>query len=199
MKLTTRFSMCAFFLLAYPVWVVAVPDDAAKSKPASKADESRLAAPKGFDSRREGIKRGNVETVEYDSKTVGTRRKMIVYTPPGYSKEAKYPVLYLLHGIGDDEKGWTGRGAADVIMDNLFADKTVVPMIVVMPNGRAAKDDRPGTRLPETGPCFRGLRERLAQGRHPLHRVALLGEDRPRVPRPGRAVDGWRAVAQLSA
>src|SRR6185437_5470425 len=58
------------------------------------------AAPDGFSKKRDGIARGKVETVEYDSKTVGNKRKMLVYTPPGYSKDATYPTLYLLHGIG---------------------------------------------------------------------------------------------------
>jgi enterochelin esterase-like enzyme len=91
--------------------------------------------PKGFDARRDGVERGKVETVEYDSKTVGVKRKMVVYTPPGYSKDGKYPVLYLLHGAGDDETGWTRRGSADVILNNLYAEKKLVPMLVVMPNG----------------------------------------------------------------
>jgi len=94
-------------------------------------------APKGFDTRRDKGKQGKVETVTYDSKTVGAKRKMVVYTPPGYSKEKKYPVLYLLHGSGDDETGWTKKGSAPVILDNLHADKKVVPMVVVMPNGFA--------------------------------------------------------------
>jgi enterochelin esterase-like enzyme len=90
----------------------------------------------GFASKRADIKRGNVETVEYTSKSVGgAKRKMVVYTPPGYTKDRKYPVLYLLHGAGDDETGWTRRGSAAVILDNLHADGKVVPMIVVMPNG----------------------------------------------------------------
>jgi enterochelin esterase-like enzyme len=93
------------------------------------------AAPKGFDTKRDDIERGRVGAVEYDSKAVGGKRRATVYTPPGYSKDAKYPVLYLLHGAGDDETGWTRRGAADVILDNLYADKRLVPMIVVMPNG----------------------------------------------------------------
>src|SRR5690348_7916452 len=92
-------------------------------------------APKGFDVRRDGVERGKVETVEYDSKTVGAKRKMVIYTPPGYSKDGKYPVLYLLHGAGDNETGWTRRGSADVILNNLYAEKKLVPMIVVMPNG----------------------------------------------------------------
>jgi enterochelin esterase-like enzyme len=104
-----------------------------------KGSPNLAAAPKGFDVRRPGAERGKVETVEYESKAVGGRRKMVVYTPPGYSKENKYPVLYLLHGAGDDENGWTRKGSAAVILDNLLADKKIVPMIVVMPNGFARK------------------------------------------------------------
>lgn len=100
-------------------------------------------APAGFDARREGIERGKLEAVEYDSKTVGIKRKMTVYTPPGYAKDKKYPVLYLLHGIGDNEPGWTRTGKAETILDNLYADKKAVPMIVVMPNGRASAEPAP--------------------------------------------------------
>ena len=95
--------------------------------------------PKGFDVRREGIERGKVETVEYDSKAAGCKRKMRVYTPPGFSKDQKYPVLYLLHGSLADETSWVKDGAADTILDNLYADKKPVPMIVVMPNGNLFK------------------------------------------------------------
>ncbi|MFO0928688.1 MAG: alpha/beta hydrolase-fold protein [Gemmataceae bacterium] len=96
-------------------------------------------APGGFDVRRDGIARGKLETVEYESTTVGAKRKAQVYTPPGYSKEGKYPVLYLLHGIGGNEYEWTRGGAANVILDNLDADHKAMPMIVVLPNGRATK------------------------------------------------------------
>jgi enterochelin esterase-like enzyme len=99
-------------------------------------------APEGFDKKRDGIARGKVETVEYDSKTVGNKRKMLVYTPPGYSPDAKYPVLYLLHGIGGDETEWYKGADPNVILDNLYADQKIVPMIVVMPNGRAEPNDR---------------------------------------------------------
>jgi enterochelin esterase-like enzyme len=92
-------------------------------------------APKGFDARRDGVERGKVETVEYESKTVGEKRKLVVYLPPGFDKEMKYPVFYLLHGKGGNESHWTRIGAANVILDNLYADKKAVPMIVVMPNG----------------------------------------------------------------
>ena len=99
--------------------------------------------PAGFNERRDGIAHGRLEMVEYDSRAVGTRRRMQVYTPPGYSAERKYPVLYLLHGIGGDETEWERFATPDVILDNLLADGQAEPMIVVMPNGRAQPDDRP--------------------------------------------------------
>jgi enterochelin esterase-like enzyme len=116
-----------------------------QDKGTSKEKSAGLApAPKGFDVKRENIERGKIETVEYDSASGGGKRKMVLYTPPNYNKEAKYPVLYLLHGIGDDEAGWQKKGSADVIMDNLAVDKKIVPMLVVMPNGRAASSTKGG-------------------------------------------------------
>jgi enterochelin esterase-like enzyme len=102
------------------------------------------AAPEGFDRAREDIPHGAVATVTYPSKSVGNDRQMVIYTPPGYSSENKYPVLYLLHGIGDDEAGWHRKGSAEHILNNLIADKKITPMIVVMPNGRAQPNDRVG-------------------------------------------------------
>ncbi|MCD8739278.1 esterase family protein [Mucilaginibacter roseus] len=96
----------------------------------------------GFDVAQQNIKHGSIDTITYASATVGTNRKALVYTPPGYSKSKKYPVLYLLHGIGGDEKEWLNGGKPQVILDNLYAQGKLVPMIVVMPNGRAMKDDR---------------------------------------------------------
>ena len=101
-------------------------------------------APKAFDSLRAGIPNGKIDTVTYESKTVGSKRRALIYTPPGYSKNKKYPVLYLLHGIGGDEKEWLNGGKPQVILDNLYAENKIEPMIVVMPNGRAMKDDRAG-------------------------------------------------------
>ena len=99
-------------------------------------------APTGFDSLHAGIPQGRIDTISYDSKTVGAKRRALIYTPPGYSKKKKYPVLYLLHGIGGDEKEWLNGGKPQVILDNLYAENKIEPMIVVMPNGRAMKDDR---------------------------------------------------------
>jgi enterochelin esterase-like enzyme len=100
------------------------------------------AAPIGFDIRRENIERGKMDTISYPSNTVGVNRKALVYTPPGYSPEQKYPVLYLLHGIGGDEKEWFNNGVPHIILDNLYADGKLEKMIVVLPNGRAMKGDR---------------------------------------------------------
>jgi enterochelin esterase-like enzyme len=110
--------------------------------------------PEGYDKARDGIAHGKIETVEYDSKSVGNKRKALVYTPPGYSADTKYPVLYLLHGIGGDEEEWRRGGQPNVILDNLIADKKSVPMIIVMPNGRAQPDDRPGPNAMATAPAF---------------------------------------------
>jgi enterochelin esterase-like enzyme len=99
------------------------------------------AAPKGFDTKRDNIERGKMDTVEYDSTTVNGKRKMLVYTPAGLPKDVKLPVFYLLHGAGDDETGWRDKGSADIILDNLYADKKLVPMLVVMPNGFAKGKD----------------------------------------------------------
>src|SRR5262245_9436615 len=130
---------------------------------AEKEDKAEMfpAPPKGFDLRRDGIERGKMETVEYDSATVGGKRKARVYTPPGYAKEKKYPVLNLLHGIGGDENEWPRGGSPDVILDNLIADKKAVPMIVVMPNGRASKDVTARDPFQKQGPAFAAFEKDL--------------------------------------
>tara|TARA_R110002012_G_scaffold168842_4_gene332526 strand:- start:37318 stop:38169 length:852 start_codon:yes stop_codon:yes gene_type:complete len=108
------------------------------------AQETIKQIPVGFDAVQAAIPHGKIDSVMYPSKTVGNDRRVLIYTPPGYSKKKKYPVLYLLHGIGGDEKEWLNGGSPQVILDNLYKDKKVEPMIVVMPNGRAMKDDRAG-------------------------------------------------------
>jgi enterochelin esterase-like enzyme len=126
-------------------------------------ETASAAPPAGFDVLREGIPRGRVATVEYQSKSIGTTRKMVVYTPPGYTQQRKYPVLYLLHGIGDDEEGWRQKGSADVILDNLYADRKLEPMIVVMPNGRASRDVTIRTPWNEQFPAFEAFEKDLLQ------------------------------------
>ena len=107
-----------------------------------RAQEIARQAPPGFDQLQSGIPTGKIDTITYGSKTVGTSRKALIYTPPGFSKKKKYPVLYLLHGIGGDEKEWLNGASPQVILDNLYAEKKLRPMLVVMPNGRAMEDDR---------------------------------------------------------
>jgi enterochelin esterase-like enzyme len=79
---------------------------------------------------------------------------MQIYTPPGYSTGKKYPVLYLLHGIGGDETEWERFCTPDIVLDNLIADGKAVPMIVVMPNGRAQKNDRAQGNVYASAPAF---------------------------------------------
>src|ERR1017187_1640657 len=99
-------------------------------------------APAGFDKSPTNGLAGRTEVFEYDSTVTGTRRKAVVYLPPHYSSDRKYPVLYLLHGIGGNEWEWKGYVHADAVIDNLIAADKAVPMIIVMPNGRALADDR---------------------------------------------------------
>lgn len=101
-----------------------------------------LPAQSGFDVYKPGIARGTMDSLVYPSATVGNPRKAMVYLPPGYDVAKKYPVLYLLHGIGGDEKEWLNGGVPHLILDNLYAAGKIKPMIVVMPNGRAMPDDR---------------------------------------------------------
>ena len=114
------------------------------------ADDVRAfpAAPAGFADARPDAAQGKVEEFSYDSGVTGTRRKASVYLPPGYAAKQRYPVLYLLHGIAGTQDEWRGYVRATAIFDKLIADGKMVPMIVVMPNGRALADDRvpPGDR-----------------------------------------------------
>jgi enterochelin esterase-like enzyme len=84
------------------------------------------------------VPHGTVLSRDYKSKALGTDRKVVVYTPPGYeNSQDRYPVLYLLHGANNIETSWTQSGKANVILDNLLADGKIKPMVVVMPFGYA--------------------------------------------------------------
>jgi enterochelin esterase family protein len=79
---------------------------------------------------------GDVRIIWYQSSSLGTTRRMHIYTPPGYDGSGiRHPVLYLLHGGGDNDTGWYAIGRANVILDNLLANGRAKPMIVVMPLG----------------------------------------------------------------
>lgn len=127
------------------------------SSPTPLADTENLdaypAAPEGFNVARENIPHGEVKVVEYDSKTLGLRRLLRVYTPPAYSADRKYPVLYLQHGLGNTSTEWTQRARAPIIIDNLLADKKIEPFIIVFPSGNATAtpaDEKQGDRTSES-------------------------------------------------
>jgi enterochelin esterase-like enzyme len=87
------------------------------------------------------VPHGTVTRHWYDSTATGTRRSVHVYTPPGYHAAAnatKYPVLYLLHGSGDDDRHWSQLGQANVIADNLIAEGRCKPLLIVMTEGHPA-------------------------------------------------------------
>ena len=107
------------------------------------------------------VPHGTLSKVWYNSPTLGMNRRLTVYTPPGYEKGGRrYPVFYLLHGMGGDENAWTELGRASQILDNLIATGKAEPMIVVMTNGNADLEAAPGesslgftpptTQLPKT-------------------------------------------------
>ena len=91
------------------------------------------------------VPHGTVSKVWYHSPTLSMNRRMTVYTPAGYeSSNKRYPVFYLLHGMGGDENAWSELGRATQILDNLIAQGKAEPMIVVMTNGNADMEAAPG-------------------------------------------------------
>jgi len=91
------------------------------------------------------VPHGTVARRWYDSPGNGIARRITIYTPPGYeSSNEKYPVLYLLHGMGGDEEAWIALGRTAQILDNLIAQGKVTPMIAVMPNGNVIQEAAPG-------------------------------------------------------
>lgn len=90
--------------------------------------------PVGFRDKRDDSPHGLITTVQYDSKTIGKRREMMVYTPPGYTSDKKYPVIYLLHGLNSGNGQWPLWVRADYVIDNLLADGKIKPAIMVFPN-----------------------------------------------------------------
>ncbi|MCP4257153.1 MAG: esterase [Planctomycetes bacterium] len=87
--------------------------------------------------QQQQVPHGTVHLHKYQSKSLGVTRGLYIYTPPGYetSENVPYPVLYLLHGMGDTEDAWTVVGRANIIVDNLLAAKKARPLVIVMPYG----------------------------------------------------------------
>jgi enterochelin esterase-like enzyme len=152
-------------------------------------------APAGFDVRREGVARGRVERVEYNSTVTGNKRPAMVYTPPGYSTRQRYPVLYLLHGLGANETTWTADLVADQILDNLIADKKAVPMIVVMPNGRASNEPVAGVPRVEMQAYAAFERELVADLIPFIESHYSVKRSRERRALVGLSLGGWQSVS----
>jgi enterochelin esterase family protein len=133
---------------------------------------------------------GSVTIHWYDSKASGTRRRLHVYTPPGYGQHAdtKYPVLYLLHGSGDNDSHWMHIGRANVIADNLIADGKALPLVIAMPDGHVV--ERPAGPVDDKT----RLEIRRAFEKDLLESVVPLVESNYRV----RSDAAHRAIAGLS-
>jgi enterochelin esterase-like enzyme len=100
-----------------------------------------------FEDRR--VPHGTVHVEFYDSPNLNTKRMVYVYTPPGYEQSRqRYPVLYLLHGNGQIEASWVWTGRANVILDNLLAERKIVPMVVVMPYGHVPREIKSASSAP---------------------------------------------------
>ncbi len=182
-------------LLSAPLWAEtpsgpAVRPEAASAVqvPAARSERLFPDAPDGYKQARADVAQGRVETMEYDSLVTKGARKAKVYLPPGYTPERKYPVLYLLHGIGGDETEWLRFASPNVILDNLVADGKAEPMIIVMPNGRALADDRAGGDIysPEKVAGFAAFESDLLESLIP----AVEARYATRKDREGRAIAG---------
>ncbi|HRV90417.1 MAG TPA: alpha/beta hydrolase-fold protein, partial [Prolixibacteraceae bacterium] len=111
------------------------------------------------------VPHGQVREIHYFSESNNAMRRCFIYTPPGYDQDLtkRYPVLYLQHGGGEDETGWSNQGRANLIMDNLIAEGKATPFIIVMDNGTWAMPNRPRPN-PQAGP---GQQARPAPGERP--------------------------------
>jgi enterochelin esterase-like enzyme len=104
------------------------------------------------------VPHGEVRIRPYTSKALGVTRTVWVYTPPDYERGKDFPVLYLLHGAGDLESGWTMIGRANNILDNLIADKKARSMVVVMPLGHTIQSFWTGPAKTVPDPVFTAMR-----------------------------------------
>jgi enterochelin esterase family protein len=142
------------------------------------------------------VPHGEVREKWYLSRTTGEWRRALVYTPPDYDRNLllRYPVLYLQHGMGEDETGWTRQGRAQFILDNLIAARQAQPMIVVMDRGYADKPGTPPFKLTGTM-SLRDIREAFGRFEEVVIRDLIPEIDRTYRTLPGR---DHRAMAGLS-
>ena len=134
---------------------VRVSDPASQNFYGVSRESSGIEIPEaGADySEIKNVPHGQIRNFRYYSKTVAGWRRAFVYTPPDYDADgkARYPVLYLQHGGGEDETGWPKQGRVDIILDNLIAEKKAVPMIIVMDKGYALKPGEAPPQPPAAG------------------------------------------------
>ncbi len=152
-EVTTKPLLTGFHYYAIAVDGFPANDPGSRTFFAARKEVSGLEVP-GKDSDFFAVKdvpHGSVRTEWYHSRTTGETRRIFVYTPPGYDHSGvRYPVLYLQHGYGEDESGWSDQGHENFILDNLIAAHKAKPMIVVNENGQ------PGPRFQPPGPARAG-------------------------------------------
>jgi enterochelin esterase-like enzyme len=140
------------------------------------------------------VPHGQIRQNLYFSRITNAWRRCFVYTPPDYDKNAsvRYPVLYLQHGMGEDETGWAVQGNANLILDNLIAEKKAVPMVIVMDKGYATKPN-------QTSPLGGAAPARGAGGSSAFEEV-MIKEIIPMIDATYRTISdhGHRAMAGLS-
>ncbi len=146
---TTTPLVVGFHYYTFVVDGATVADPASRTFFGSGWENSGIEIPEGADVDYylpKDVPHGQVSQRWYYSKVTGRWRRSYVYTPPDYDAgKTRYPVLYLLHGWGEDETGWYTQGHVDLIMDNLIATKKAKPMIIVMDNLNAVKPGEDGT------------------------------------------------------
>ncbi|MBN9662575.1 MAG: esterase [Acidobacteria bacterium] len=135
----------------------AVNDPGSETFYGSSRQSSGIEIPeKGVDFYEvKNVPHGEMRQFRYYSSVTGTWRRAFVYTPPDYDSnlKARYPILLLQHGGGEDERGWVVQGRTDIILDNLIAEKKAVPMLVVIDNSYAFKPgETPPPLRPPVGP-----------------------------------------------
>jgi enterochelin esterase family protein len=146
---TTAPLVVGFHYYSFAVDGAVVADPSSRSFFGSGWDNSAIEIPEGAEGdyyRPQDVPHGEVSQRRYFSKVTGKWRRCYVYTPPGYGESrARYPVLYLMHGWGENEQGWHTQGYVDLILDNLIAGKKARPMIIVMDNLNATKPGEDAT------------------------------------------------------
>ena len=195
MKRTGLFVLCAVLLTSVTCLAQAPPAAQAAAggrggfggpiEPGPDDKQVFPEPPAGFDVRRDNIAHGEIAVVPYDSKSLGTHRQMRVYTPPGYSASRRYPVIYLMHGIGGNDLEWIRACHADIILDNLIADGKIAPMIAVFPNGNSTVTATAASEFPGEGMGVRGGAAPPAPGAPGASGAAAGGRGR------GMNMDAW--------